>query len=749
MRKYIIVKGIVQGVGFRPFIYKMALENHLNGYVKNTSKGVCIDIEGKIRDIYHFIDHLKQNPPKLANIDKMNIEDKKILNYKSFEIKHSDEEANGFTFISPDIGTCEDCLRDIKNNKDRRYRYPFTNCTNCGPRFSIVKKLPYDRILTTMERFEMCDLCKDEYKNPLDRRLHAQPNACPNCGPKIVLIDTFGNKIICNDPIKQTIQFMKQGMILGIKGLGGFHLACDAKNKEVIQILRNRKHRPNKPFALMMKDINTVKKYCYLSEEEEKVILSNKRPILLLNKRKEKLPDNIAPSGNKLGVMLPYTPLHYLLFEEKIEVLVMTSANVSKLPMVYKNEEALEKLKGIVDYLMLHDREIYMPMDDSVSRVILSEQRVIRSARGYSPIFMRFKNIKDIFACGSHFNNTFALSKNENVFISPYIGDIENVETYNHFEKNVYHIKNIYSINPKIIAYDMHPNDWSSSYVNKQNIEKIPVQHHHAHIVSCMVENKIEDKIIGIAYDGTGYGTDGNVWGGEFLICDYKEFERVAHINEVDMPGGDAATKEPWKMAISYIYKTYKNNIYENIPLGLKDKNIKVIVAIIKNNINSPKCSSMGRFFDAVSALIGFKGKVTFEGEAAILLENKADQNEAGTYDYDIEYINRTHRVNTDKIIKGIIEDINQHISDARIAKKFHNTVIDFSVKICGIIGQKHHINKVALSGGVFQNEILLKGIYEKLVSKGFEVYIHKYIPCNDSGISLGQLVVASSKAKG
>nr|WP_165000366.1 carbamoyltransferase HypF [Anaerophilus nitritogenes] len=748
MRKYIIVKGIVQGVGFRPFVYKIATYNNLKGWVKNSSEGVYIDVEGKIGGINNFIDHLKHKSPNLSKIDEVYIQDKEIINYRSFEIRHSDEEEDTITFISPDIGICDDCLNDIKDMKNRRYRYPFTNCTNCGPRFSIIKKLPYDRAVTTMDKFQMCYECHREYMNPLDRRFHAQPNACEKCGPKVELVDKFGYRISCNDPITRTIQFIKKGMIVGVKGLGGFHLTCDAKNQNVIQTLRDRKCRPTKPLAVMMKDVNTVKKYCKLNEKEEKILSSNKRPILLLNKKEENLPYNIAPNMKQLGVILPFTPLHYLLFEEGIEVLIMTSANVSKIPMVYKNEEALKKLNHIVDYLLIHNRDIYIPVDDSVSKVVLNEERVIRSARGYAPICMNMANIKDTLACGSHLKNTFAVSKNQNIFISQYIGDMENVETYNRFKNSVSHFEKIYNITPQIIAYDMHKNYWSLKYVQKKNINKIPVQHHHAHIVSCMMENKIKDKIIGIAYDGVGYGTDGKIWGSEFLICDDKDFERVGHINEVSMPGGDAATKEPWKMAISYIYQTYKKDIYENIPFTVKYKNIKSILSIIKNNINSPKCSSMGRFFDAISAITGYIGKVTFEGEAAIRLENIADEEEKSQYNYNIEYIHQKYVINTDHIIKGIIKDMKEGMNASIISKKFHNTVIDFSVKMCSIIAPKYNIYKVALSGGVFQNEIILKGICEKLVLQGFEVYTHKFIPCNDSGICMGQLVIANANCK-
>lgn len=651
------------------------------------------------------------------------------------------------------MGTCDECVKDIKDIKNRRYRYPFTNCTNCGPRFSIIKDLPYDRPTTTMNKFKMCDKCYQEYTTTINRRFHAQPNACPSCGPKVELIDNNKNKILCDNPIRRAIKAIKEGKIVAIKGLGGFHLSCDAKNQKAIQVLRKRKNRPTKPLALMMKDIDTIKKYCLLSVKEEKVISSNKRPILILNKKGAKLPYHIAPNNNKLGVMLPFTPLHYLLFEEDIEVLIMTSANLSGMPIIYENEEAIEKLKNIVDYFLIHNRDIYIPVDDSVSRVVLNKERIVRSSRGYSPIYISTKdtstkNMENILACGSHLKNTFAISKNNNIFISQYIGDMQNTETYNRFDISVSHIKKIYNIDPNAIAYDMHPNYWSKEYVNKQNKEKIAVQHHHAHIVSCMVENQIEDKVIGLAYDGIGYGTDGNIWGGEFLVCSYEVFERPGHINYVKMPGGDAATKEPWRMAISYMYKSYKDDIINNIPPALKHKNIKLILTMIDNNINSPKSSSMGRLFDAVAAITGYSNEVTFEGEAAILLESIADTNENGKYDYDIEFENSKYIIKTGKLIKGIINDIGNSIPYSLISKKFHNTVIDFSVEMCNIIAEKYKINKVILSGGVFQNEILLKGLYEKLLRRGFEVYTHKLIPCNDSGLCLGQIVIANASIK-
>ncbi|WP_331681669.1 carbamoyltransferase HypF [Romboutsia sp.] len=747
LRKYIVVKGIVQGVGFRPFVYKIAVDNNLNGWVNNTSKGVFIDIEGLKPNIDNFIYDLEHKSPPLSQINEILIEDREVLDYIDFEIKHSKEDSDAITFISPDFATCDDCIKDINDKKNRRYRYPFTNCTNCGPRFSIIKKLPYDRPVTTMGEFKMCDECATEYKDPLNRRFHAQPNACSKCGPQVELIDKHKNKINCEDAIEKAVSLIKEGNILAIKGLGGFHLACDATNIDTITNLRNRKVRPTKPLALMMKDIDTVKKYCHVSKKEEEILLNNKRPILLLNKKGEYFPNNIAPNNDKLGVMLAYTPLHNLLLED-LDVLVMTSANVSGIPMIYENDEAIEKLNNIVDYFLIHNRDIYIPVDDSVSTVVLGEERVIRNSRGYAPISMNLDNTNDTLACGSHLKNTFAISKQENVFISQYIGDMENLETYNNFENNVSHLKEIYNINPKVIAYDMHPNYWCNEFVSRIDAIKIPIQHHHAHIVSCMVENNVNDRVIGIAFDGTGYGTDGNIWGAEFMACDYKNFIREGHLNYVHIPGGDGAVKEPWKMAVSYMYNTYKDELYNYLPDSLTDKNIKPLISMIKNNINSPLCSSMGRLFDTVSALLGYKDKITFEGEAAILLESIADINEDKSYNYYIDHIQENYIIDTTKLIKGIINDLEYNVDKRKISMKFHNTIIDISVNMSNLLSKKYNIKKVALSGGVFHNEILLKGIYEKLTNQGFEVLTHKLIPTNDSGISLGQLVIANNNIK-
>ncbi|MBM7869022.1 hydrogenase maturation protein HypF [Clostridium pascui] len=747
-RKYVVVTGIVQGVGFRPFVYNTAMDNELKGWVKNTSEGVYIDLEGTPNSIELFLHTLRNEAPPLSKINNIAIEHREVRNYKEFSIEKSDDNDRVITLISPDVATCKECEMEIMNSKDKRFHYPFTNCTNCGPRFSIIKKLPYDRPMTTMEKFNMCPHCNEEYENPRDRRFHAQPNACESCGPRVYLTDRYGNEITTQDPIEETKNLIKEGKIIAIKGLGGLHIACDGKNEGTIKLLRERKSRPSKPFALMMKDIDTVKQYCLVNEIEENTLKGIKRPILLLDVKDNILPFTIAPNNNRLGVMLPYTPLHHLLFDDNIDVLVMTSANVSGLPIVYKNEEAVEKLGDIVDCFLLNNRDIHVPIDDSVARVILGEERIIRRSRGYAPMPIKITDIKETLAYGSHLKNAFCISKEQFAFLSQHMGDMDNLEAYKNYEYNVKHFKNLYNIKPEIIAYDMHPDLLLSNFAKKDEGKKIPVQHHHAHLVSCMIENKINEKVIGIAFDGTGFGTDGKIWGGEFLVCNYEGFERAGHLNYVKMPGGDSAVKEPWKMALGYLFKTYRDEVNTSIFTSIPEKNIKIILTMLRSNINSIETSSMGRFFDAISALINLKMKVSFEGEAAINLEAICDERESGIYNYEINFVNETYVVNTDNIIKSIVEDIAKNINKSIIAKRFHNTVIAFTLEMTKLIRSKHKINSVALSGGVFQNEILLKRLYEKLIENNFKVYIHKDIPCNDGGISIGQLVIANYKEK-
>ena len=748
--KKIVVKGIVQGVGFRPFIYKNATKNNLKGFVNNTSKGVFIEVEGYEEDITSFIEEIKHKPPVLSKVTDIKIIDKEIEGYTNFKIIESKEEEEAITLISPDIAICDDCLRDIRDKNNRRYRYAFTNCTNCGPRFSITKKVPYDRENTTMDVFQMCSECREEYNDPLNRRFHAQPNGCSKCGPRVYICNKEGNEIISNDPIKDIAKEIKNGKIVAIKGIGGFHLACDAKNKEVINELRKRKKRPRKPLAVMMRDIETVKKYCDVNELEERILLGNKKPILLLDKKRNSLlPKELTNYQNgKLGVMLPYTPVHHILFSEDIDILVMTSANISGEPMVYKNHEAIEKLKGIADFYLMNNRHIYIPIDDSVSRVILGKERVLRNARGYAPKSMEIKDMAYSIALGANSNNTFAIANNENIFFSNYIGDLANYNTWQHYINSLEHMKGIYKIDPKSYFYDLHPNFYQNELLKEIKTKKIGIQHHHAHIVACMAEHSLEEEVIGIAFDGTGYGIDGKLWGGEFFICDKERFKRLAHINYIALPGGEGAIREPWKMAISYLYDTFKEEYDAYVPKHLQEKKHQIITEIIKKDINSPKASSIGRLFDAVAALLGFDAKITFQGEAAIDLENLCCRDDQSFYQYNISLEDGIYIIDCKPLIKSVVIEVIDGIDKELIARRFHNTIIKFTIELCEILRKEYNLSSVVLSGGVFQNEILLINVYKELIKRDFKVYIHEQIPANDEGISIGQMIIGNEILK-
>ncbi|ADL12203.1 carbamoyltransferase HypF [Acetohalobium arabaticum] len=749
-RKLIQVQGVVQGVGFRPFIYKLAKKHGLNGRVSNTSRGVEIDIEGGKKNITDFISAVKDQPPRLAKIEKITTEDLPAGKYKNFQIATSKSEDDTLTLISPDVSLCRKCKAEILEVNNRRYKYPFTNCTNCGPRFSIIKDLPYDRRQTTMEPFKMCPECRAEYHNPEDRRFHAQPNACPDCGPEVWLTDNEGNEFEVEQPLEESGRLLRQGQIIAVKGLSGFHLICDGTNQQAVVRLRRNKSRPNKPLAVMMDRIETVKEYCQVSKLEADILQGIRKPILLLEKKGSRLPFNIAPNNNSLGVMLPYTPLHCLLFSDQLQILVVTSANQSSLPLEYKNQSALENLREITDYFLLHNREIHLPIDDSVVEVMAGKERIVRRSRGYTPQPIEISELadKDTLAYGAHFKNTFSISKGRLIFLSQHIGDLDNLETYQRFKRVLNHFKEIYEIEPKIIAYDLHPDYPVSKFGQHEVGKKAAVQHHHAHIVSCLAENGVNKRVIGVAFDGTGWGTDNRIWGGEFLLCDYNDFQRVGRLNYVQLPGGDRAVKAPWRMAVSYLFNTYGEELDCYLSDNLAEKELRYIINILKHRINSPQTSSMGRLFAAVSALIGQRESITYQGQAAVELEAVAAKEAMESYAYEIEDRKEGYVINTDKIIRGIVTDLKQGTAKQVIAGRFHATVIGFSLEVCSLLRDRYNINRVALSGGVFQNEIIFTGLYNRLIKAGFEVYTHSRVPCNDGGLSLGQLVIANNQER-
>ncbi len=746
-RERISVKGIVQGVGFRPFVFNLAKSLNLTGYVSNTREGVIIEIEGK--EIELFIELLQKEAPPLSEIDSIKREEIDILNSDDFIIKHSEGLLGNETLISPDVSICDDCLEELFDVNNRRYLYPFINCTNCGPRFTIIENIPYDRPYTTMKKFILCRECEEEYNNPTDRRFHAQPNACPRCGPE-VWVEISTEKIEGNESVFDfTVRKLIEGKIIAIKGLGGFHLACLASNEEAIKTLRVRKHRPTKPLAIMLPSIEETEKIGYLTDDEKNILCSKERPILLL-KSKNRLPHLIAPNNNRIGVMLPYTPLHYILFhylrkylrEEAIPALVMTSANLSEEPICITNEDAKERLKDIADIFLFHNRDILIRSDDSVGAYINNKFRLYRRSRGYVPKRVKLLNsTPSILALGGELKNTVCITKEDNAFISQHIGDVTNLRAYNFFEETIEHLQKIMNCKAEILVQDLHPDYKSSQWAEKSGMNIIKVQHHHAHLASCMIENKIDEEVIGVILDGTGLGYDSTIWGGEILFGNYTQFERVFRLEEMPLPGGDSAAKEPWRTAVSYLYSSVDNL---EIPDYLKEFRYKDIIRMIDAKINSPLTSSMGRLFDAVTAIAGGPTINNFEAEAAIHLMNAAAV-ESSNDKYEFDSINITERkIKIKELIRNIYLDVKKKENYPVIAAKFHNTLSDIIVRTVSVTANWKNTDKVCLSGGVFQNELLLTGLEKKLTESGFQVFTQSVIPVNDGGLSLGQAAIAS-----
>ena len=754
----ISARGIVQGVGFRPFVYQLATKYNLKGWVCNTSEDVKIEVQGESKDLKRFLSELQDNAPPLAHIESITVTYHLPADYTSFKIRHSIAEEGKYQLVSPDIATCPACLREIFSPEDRRYHYPFTNCTNCGPRFTIIEGVPYDRPKTTMRSFQMCPDCQAEYDNPLDRRFHAQPNACSKCGPRLELLDAKGNRVETSDAIAAASQLLRDGKILAIKGLGGFLLACDATNEKAVQLLRQRKRRPFKPLAVVVADMEEAKRHCYISEAEEKLLTSLQSPIVLMWWKPEStVCQAVAPNLKYLGVMLPYTPLHHLLLRGVGLPLVMTSGNISEEPIAKDNDEAIRRLSGIADYFLVHNRDIYARYDDSVTVIERGEVQLTRRARSYAPypIHLPF-TAKQVLGCGAEEKNTFCLTKDSYAFISQHIGDMENLETLENFQNTLALYKKLFRIEPEIIAYDLHPEYLSTKYALElgsqfSHLKLVPVQHHHAHIVACMVDNKVETPVIGVALDGTGYGSDGRIWGSEFLVADYKGFQRMGHLEYLPLPGGAAAIKRPYRTAIGYLIKLLGEDSISPKLAFLKQVDaveIGLIKRQIQTGLNSPLASSLGRLFDAVSALLGVRGEIDYEGQAAVELEMAAydDCDRVGNkgYPYSILEQDGVNVIQLKELLSAIIEDLYQGVSKATISARFHNTIARMICEMCQLIAKKTGINQVALSGGVFQNRLVLRKAIPLLESAGFSALTHKQVPCNDGGISLGQAAIAN-----
>jgi hydrogenase maturation protein HypF len=747
------VRGVVQGVGFRPFVYRLACDYNLKGWVRNTSGSVEIEVEGRREAVQNFLRDLQAKAPPMAHIEKVETTFHPARGYTEFQIGESLSREGQYQLVSPDIATCNDCRKEIFSPTDRRFRYPFTNCTNCGPRFTIIKDIPYDRPKTTMRKFKMCPQCQREYADPLNRRFHAQPNACPKCGPSLELLDGKGKPVDSGDVIKAASQLLKEGKILALKGLGGFHLACDATSEEAINTLRARKRRRAKPLAVMISTIEEIEKHCLVSPEEKKLLKSPQCPIVLLRWKHDlsNISPAVAPNLKYLGAMLPYTPLHHLLLAETGLPLVMTSGNISEEPIAKDNDEALVRLKGIADYFLVHNRDIYARYDDSVYMVEGTPQ-VIRRARSYAPypVFLPFKS-KQILACGAELKNTFCLTKDEHAFLSQHIGDMENEETLEHFENTIGLYEKLFRVEPEIIAYDMHPEYLATKYAlqlgSKLGLSLVPVQHHHAHIVSCLVDNRVEGPVIGVAFDGTGYGTDGAIWGGEFLLADYQDFTRVGHLEYVPLPGGEAAIKKPYRMALGYLYSFLGENFpLDGLLLKVSPAELEIIKQQIRRGVNCPLTSSAGRLFDAVSALAGVRQEIDYEAQAAIELEMLPpdEVSKAKSYPFSIVEQEGMRVVKPGELLLAVVQDVRNQTPVPTISLKFHHTVAQIIAEVCKLIARDTGVNQVALGGGVFQNRLLLRLAAAALREKGFNVLTHHLVPCNDGGISLGQAVIAN-----
>ena len=757
LRYRLQVSGVVQGVGFRPFVYGLAIEHGLVGFVGNNSSGVFIEVEGETAAVAQFQHRLINQPPPLAHIENIAIEPMPLKREPHFVINHSQAQKEANTLISPDICICTDCLQELFTPDNRRYRYPFINCTNCGPRFSIIKDIPYDRLLTTMADFPMCPDCQAEYHDPLNRRFHAQPNACPTCGPHVWLESNEG-AATGDKAIQKAQTLLAMGKIVAVKGLGGFHLACDATNEAVLATLRQRKGRADKPFAVMALDVATVRRFAYLSPAEEVLLTSKERPILLLRaKEPSHLASHIALGNKTIGVMLPYTPLHYLLLTAQSPVLVMTSANYHNTPIVIDNNTAREQLAELADAFLMHNRAIYGRCDDSVVR-LLNEPSLapahqtllpIRRSRGYTPFPVKLPfALPPILAVGGELKATFCLVKDHYGYMSQHIGDMENWQTWQAFTTAVSHFKALFRVQPEQIACDKHPHYLSSQWAQQQGITTTAVQHHHAHIAAVMAEHRLDGQIpvIGFAFDGTGYGTDGAIWGGEVLIADYQSFQRVAHLKYVPLAGGDASVKRPYRLALSHLWAAGLNwDTQLPCVVACSPQEQRILRQQLTKKINSLPTSSMGRLFDAVAALAGVRQTINYEGQAAIELEALAAEGITEQYTFALS----GSVFDAAPLIRAIVKDVQRGVETAIIAAKFHQAIVTLIVKISLQLRQQKGLNQVALSGGVFQNVRLLATTIRQLQTHQFETFTHRLVPPNDGGLALGQAIIAGIQPKG
>lgn len=748
-RKRFRITGVVQGVGFRPFVYNLASRLHLAGFVKNDAAGVVAEAEGREEDLARFAAALRAEAPPAARVEDVVVTDLTPCGESGFVIAESDA-GTAATLVSPDLATCQACLAEIRDPRRRRYRYPFTNCTHCGPRFSIIQDVPYDRPATSMAAFKMCPACQREYDRPADRRFHAQPNACPLCGPRLSLWDGEGRAVAAADPLAETARLLSQGFIVAIKGIGGYHLACDAANAAAVATLRSRKYREEKPLAVMARDLPTARVYCRCDGAAARLLTSPRQPIVLLEKLDGcGLPEAVAPRNRHLGVMLPYTPLHHLLLREGPPVLVMTSGNRSEEPIAYRDDDVVEHLRGIADYYLTHDRPIARRVDDSVTRVFQGKEYILRRSRGYVPLPVLLDRPYgvSVLAVGGQQKNTFCLTRGREAFLSHHLGDMETVAAEEAFRTGVEDLSRLLGVRPAVVAADLHPDYFTSRYAERLGLPIVRIQHHHAHVASVLADAGRDQAVIGVAFDGAGWGEDGALWGGEVLLADRRRYRRAAHLRYVPLPGGDRASREGWRMALSWLYTTFGEEGLGLLPRPAETS--AATFALVRQTLARGaglKTSSMGRLFDAVAALAGVRSHSTYEGQAAVELEQLASVDEAGAYDFALGGEDPLV-FDASPVIRRAYEDWERGVPASAVAGRFHRGVARVIVEIATRLRNRGAPDTVALGGGCFQNMRLLTLTHSLLRAAGFEVLIHSQVPTNDGGLSLGQAAIALAVA--
>lgn len=748
------VEGIVQGVGFRPFVYGLAGELGLSGWVSNDTHGVIIEVEGRGGAVWSFRERLAAEAPPLAVIDAISHDRLEPVGDATFEIRQSQRTGRRQTLVSPDVGTCDDCLRELWDPSDRRYRYAFTNCTNCGPRFTIIRDIPYDRPYTTMAPFEMCADCAREYADPSDRRYHAQPVCCPVCGPQLRVTDARG-QALDGDALATTVSALRDGAVVAVKGLGGFHLTALAAHQEAVTALRERKHREEKPFAVMVADLEAARRLCEVSRVEAEVLASPRRPIVLLRRRPgAPLAGAVAPGNRWLGLMLPYTPLHHLLAADLGAPFVCTSGNVSDEPIAYDDADAYRRLGDIADLFLVHERAIHARVDDSVTRVFRGREMLLRRSRGYAPqpVPVARAAPEPVLACGAELKNTVCLLDGRRAFVSQHVGDLENYETLRSFTESIEHLSRLFELDPRLVAHDLHPEYLSTKHaLDLPGVELVGVQHHHAHVASCMAEHGEAGPVIGVAFDGLGFGTDGTIWGGELLIADLTGFERAGHLATVRMPGGERAIREPWRMAAAHLQAALGDRVPEGLAVLARNQDRwSDVLAVAGAGVNSPVTSSAGRLFDAVSAIVGVRDRISYEGQAAIELEQRADPAEGSAYPAGLDGLDGDGplRLRCADLVRGVVDDVLADVDSGRVAARFHNGLAELTRAAVEALRERTGLEVVALSGGVFQNVLLLERLVPALEGAGLRVLVHSRVPPNDGGISLGQAAIAAATGR-